>query len=123
MAAGKLDFLIEQGASFERTLTIKDSLDAPINLTGYVFSGQIRKKYSDATTVGSFVFTILDQVTNTGKVRVTMSPAATSAIPVDKAETAAKRNTVYVYDIEMNTGSKVERLLEGAATISPEVTR
>ena len=35
MAAGFHHFIIEQGATFGRTLTLKDSSDALVNLTGY----------------------------------------------------------------------------------------
>lgn len=123
MAAGTYNFTLEQGASFERVLTIRDSLDAPIDLTGFVFSGQIRKKYSDTSVLASFSFTILDQGTDTGKVRMSMTAANTALIPVEKAESAEKKLTQYCYDVEMNTGSTVDRILEGVVSISPEVTR
>jgi hypothetical protein len=123
MAAGTYDFTLEQGATFERTLTIKDSNDDPIDLTGFTFSAQIRKKYSDAVSYGDFTFVILNQVSNTGQVRMSMSATVTSAIPVDKADSSAKKTTSYCYDVEMNTGSKIDRIIQGTISVSPEVTR
>jgi hypothetical protein len=123
MAAGTYNFTIEQGTTFERTITINDSLDAPIDLTGFTFRGEIRKKYSDSVSQASFTFTILDQVANTGQVKMTMSSFVTASIPVDKADSAAKKLTQYCYDVEMDTGPTVERIIEGIVSVSPEVTR
>ena len=118
-----MDILIEQGATFERVLTLRDANDAPINLTGFTFTGQIRKKYSDAVSLAAFTFQILEQGTTTGQVRMSLSSATTDALPVDKAESAEKKLTSYVYDVEMNTGSRIDRILEGLANVSPQVTR
>lgn len=123
MAAGNLDILIEQGATFERVLTIKNSLDAPIDLTGYVFAGKVRKTVSDKTPAAVFTFTILDQGTDTGKVRMVMSSTATAAIPLEKTTSSERVSSKFLYDVEMNTGSEVIRLIQGTASVSPEVTK
>lgn len=123
MAASKVDLTIEQGAVYKATLTIKDELLALIDLTGYTFSGQIRKKYDDKSALASFTFTILNQVTYKGQVEMTLTDVQTSQIPVDGASGPKKTLTQYAYDVEVNTGSYKYRLMEGIAYISPEVTR
>lgn len=122
MAAGKLNILIEQGATFKRKLLFKDSLNAPIDLTGDSFAGQIRKSASDPTIISSFTCTITNAAQ--GEVEILLTDAQTSAIPV-KASTSPEREvTEYAYDIERTiTGGTKQRVLEGVASVSPEVTK
>lgn len=123
MAAANLDILIEQGATFIQKLTIKDANSTPVNLTGYTFAAQVRKRYSDPTVIASFSFSISNQTTNTGEVIMTMSASVTSAIPVDSSSSYVRKFTYYTYDVEMDTGTEKDRILEGTVTVSPEVTR
>ena len=111
MASGKLDITVEQGATFSRTITIKDASNTAVNISSDTFAGQIRKRHQSATTEAAFSFTITDG-TN-GEVTATISNTDTSSMdPGD-----------FVYDIEWTSGSTVTRLLEGTATVTPEVTR
>lgn len=123
MSAGTYTMTIEQGSSFSMQLTINDSLDAPIDLTGHVFRGQIRKTISDTVIQASFTFTLLDQITDTGKVSVTLTDAETAAIAVPAQRTVLRTTVAMSYDIESEIAGVVYRWLEGTANISPEVTR
>lgn len=118
------DLLIEQGATFERTLTIKDSEGVAIDITGWTFRGQIRKTYSDTTVIESFNFTIKDQITDKGKVLMYLTDSETEAIPVLPATGLSFTPTRYVYSVEAeNDDNFVYRLLQGICIVSPEVTR
>jgi|GEM_PF-4397913 len=75
MGAASLDLQIEQGASFERVLTVRDSLNAPIILTGRVFRGQVRRTYSSEEILASFTCTILNQITDPGKMTMRLTAA------------------------------------------------
>jgi hypothetical protein len=123
MSAGTYTMAIEQGSTFSVQLTINDSSGAPINLTGHVFRGQIRKTISDSTIQASFTFTILDQVTDTGKVVVSLTAAQTTAISFPSQKTVERTDVEMSYDIESEISGTVYRWLEGIASISPEVTR
>lgn len=124
MGAASLDLEIEQGASFERVLTVRDSLNAPIILTGWVFRGQVRRTYSSEEILASFTCTVLDQVTDPGKMTIRLTAAETSAIPVESAIGPNLREVRYLYDLEADAGGgTVYRILQGGAVISPEVTR
>lgn len=113
MAAGELDITIEQGSTFERTITMEDSAGDPINLAGATVAGQMRRSYSDTTAI-AFTMTVSDAAA--GEITWVL-PAATSA-----ALSSSTRN--YVYDIEVTHSSgNIERILMGKATLSPEVTR
>lgn len=125
MAAASLDLYLEQGATFRRVLTFKDKNGVLQDLTGYVFTGQIRKTANDATLLASMVCTVLNQVTNKGEVEILISAGNTSLIPVAKSKTAIKEPIDYAYDIERlapDTITKV-RIIEGIMKVSPEVTK
>ena len=110
--SGKLDLTIEQGATFSRTITIKDASNVAVDISTDTFEGQVRKRHQSGTVEANFSFTITDGAN--GEVTATISATDTAAM--DTGE--------FVYDIEWtNAGSNVVRLLEGTATVTPEVTR
>jgi hypothetical protein len=121
MAAGKLDILIEQGATFKRKLIFKDSNNVAIDITGDTFAGQIRNSPSDDTIVQSFTCTVTNAVA--GEVEILLTDVQTSAIPVKASSRAERDLTNYAYDIERTTAGTKQRVLEGIAQVSPEVTR
>lgn len=122
--AGKYNMSISQGSDFVLGLTIKDSAGNPIDLTGHVFRGQMRKTASDAIIQASFTFSILDQVTDTGRVDVKLDAAISSAIILDRSTGASRKITTMTYDIESeDSNGSDERWLEGLVLISPEVTK
>lgn len=123
MAAANLDLLVEQGATFTRTLTLKDSAGAPIDITGWTFAGQIRKKYDSSSPLVSFTCAIVGAATN-GQFSITLSHTQTSALPVLPAQDNSRSPTLYSYDIEcVKSDSTKARLLQGLVKVSPEVTK
>jgi len=111
MAAGTYNFVLDQGATFTRQLTVKDDGSA-MNLTGYSVASKMRSTHDSSTVVGTFTCTISNA---TGGV-ITMS--------MNNSTTAAIEEGIYVYDLEMTSGSgSVTRLMEGRITVNPEVTR
>ena len=111
MAAGTYNFVLDQGATFTRQLTVKDDGSA-MNLTGYSVASKMRSTHDSSTVVGTFTCTISNA---TGGV-ITMS--------MNNSTTAAIEEGIYVYDLEMTSGSgRVTRLMEGRITVNPEVTR
>ena len=127
MPAAKLDIYIEQGAHFYRKLKFTDNATPtpnPMNLTGYTYRGQIRKTIADSTIVKSFTCTVLNQSTNTGEMTMELSDEDTAAIPLKAQKTTSRVTEAMAYDLEVVYPSgDVERVLEGVANISPEVTR
>ena len=125
MGAAKQDFNIEQGATFGPVLTFKTSLSVAIDLTGCVFRGQIRKTATSTTVLATLNFQLFNQSTDAGKVKVFLTAAETSAIPVRSDASPTRSTTLYAYDIEriLSDGVTVERVLEGVIKVSPEATR
>jgi hypothetical protein len=121
--AAQYEISIDQGANFLITLTIKDEVGAPMDLTGFTFRGKIKKSFSDAASVVDFSFNLLNQVTDTGKVEVSLTAIQTASIPAP-AQGTSRTLAKFVYDIESVDGSGfVRRWLEGDALVSPEVTK
>jgi hypothetical protein len=112
MAAGLLNILIEQGATFSRTLTVESAPGTPINLTGYTFAGKMRKNLTDTTAAVAFTLSVSSA--SSGQVLWTLSATQTDALAPQ----------VHRYDIEMTApGGTVTRILEGEAWVSGSATR
>ena len=124
MAAAALNLTIEQGTTFRRLLTFKDSLDADIDLTGQTFRGSIRRSVTDATAVAVFTFVVANQISNTGEVTMTLSAAASSAIVLQTQDSAIRVSELFAYDVErVFVDGSVERVLQGVVTLVPEATK
>lgn len=124
MAAAKLNITIEQGATFFRTVTVKDSAGDPIDITGWTLRGQVRESQSADTPLASFVCAILDQITNTGEATFSLSATVTAAMPEATYIKPSLKNSLYLYDLEVEKpGGEVIRLLQGVVTFVPEVTK
>jgi len=114
--AGAHDLLLEQGATFSRSITWKDEDGAPINITGYSARLQVRKDASSPTTV-------LEMTTTNGRISIT-GPSGILNLTVAASDTEDLPPGSYLYDLELESpGGVVTRLLEGSLSISPEVSR
>jgi hypothetical protein len=108
-----INLSVDQGADFEATIKLYSSNTDALNLTGYGFSGQIRRSYESQTT--SAVFTITSPNPTNGELTLSLSDTTTAAMRAGR----------YVYDIiitDTSTGVKT-RAAEGIVTVMPGVTR
>ena len=114
MAAGILNLVIEQGATFQHTLTLSNGGTA-INLTGYDVRMHIREYVSSPDTIVEL--TIVDGISvvaASGQITLTISATDTAAMSFDTA----------YYDLEIESaGGVVTRIVEGSVNLRPEVTR
>jgi hypothetical protein len=108
--ATKANIYIDQGSTFSTTVTITDNNGDVVDLTNYTGAGQMRKSYSSST---AYNFTV--NVGNTsGTITLSMTANATANIAGGR----------YLYDVELtNTSGLVSRVLEGIATVNPNITR
>ena len=121
MAAGKYSFTIEQGSTFTRTFKYKDANGDPFDLTGYDVRMQIRSSHSSLAPIstfdnsgnGGFELSIPAGESVKNQIALTITATQTSALTFDQA----------IYDIELESGSVVTRLLQGKIKLSPEVTK
>jgi hypothetical protein len=126
MAAGKYTFIVEQGATTDWEITWKDKNGAAVDLTGYTGRMQIRSDYgSSGTLYASLTNTLAADGTGlnflgsdgllpltSGSIGIYISAAVTSAFTFTEAK----------YDLELQKGTKVTRLLSGKVKLSKEVT-
>jgi len=115
MAAGTLDFTIEQGATFNLLLTWKID-NVAVNLTGYTARLAARVDVEDTETV-------LTLTTENGGITL---GGALGTISLDRtaAQTTLLPAGTYVYDLELvASNATVTRLVQGELDISAEVTR
>ena len=111
MAAGTYNFTLEQGATFNRILTLQENSSA-MNLTGYSVASKFRSTHDSSTVVGTFTCTISDAAN--GKITLSMTNSTTSAV----------EEGIYVYDVEITASSgAITRILQGKVTLTPQVTR
>lgn len=117
----KVKLAIYQGATFTHTQTWKtapdeDSAKTPVDLTGCTARMQVRAKIGASTP-------LLTLTTENGGISLG-GTAGTINLLIDAEDTAALSWTSGVYDLEIvHPGGQVRRLMYGAVTVSPEVTR
>lgn len=109
---------IDQGTSFGRLLSLVDGASIPIDITGYIFKGQVRYSFVKPEVLFSFTFSIRAQSgLNIGKVDMTLLPASTMAIVMNGP-------IPLVYDVTMlSTDGSMTRLFEGLIVLNPGVSR
>jgi len=114
--AGTYNFVADQGATFSRVITWKDSAGSAINLGGYEARMQLRSQI-DASGAAVFEFTTgngrISLGGTAGTITLSAAATATQAIPAD----------TYVYDLELVESGVVTRLVQGQFELRGEVTR
>lgn len=102
-----------QGATFNFTATFSIGGTA-VNLTNYSAAMQVRDTYDSDSTI--FSLTNGSGITLGGT-------AGTILVEISAATMGSATAGQYAYDLELDSGSEVIRLLQGNFEISPEVTR
>ena len=105
------NIFIDQGADFTTTVTVTDSSDSAVNLTGYSSAAQIRKSNLSSTST-AFATSITDEAA--GQLTITLTDTQTTALESGR----------YVYDVVITSGGGTKtRVVEGQVTVNPSVTR
>jgi hypothetical protein len=125
MPAGRYNLLIEQGATYTLELQYKDSNGAIVDLTGYSGRLQIRPSIGSPT-----VYLCLSSSLNPDGTGLNFSgsngttPPTSGSIGVYISATTSSMLTfdTGVYDLEIQSGTFVTRLLQGNVQLSKEVT-
>lgn len=109
----KANITIDQGATFISRVDVLDEYNDPIDLTGCIANGQIRKWYSSLNPVA--VFTANSTVNSShGVIMLSLTADQTAGIEAGR----------YVYDVKVTnpTNNIVIRVVEGVVTVTPRVT-
>jgi hypothetical protein len=109
------DILVDQGATLNRALFVKDSAKKPIDLTDYTARMHIRD-FVDSTNIIEILTTENDQIVLDGldgRVDILLTPSETAAL-------VAKS---YVYDLELESPEgDVTKIISGELTVRAEIT-
>jgi hypothetical protein len=109
--AAKANIVLDQGADFQTTITVRGDDGAVTDLTGYTASGSIKKHYTSLTSID---FTMSFE---------TPRSAGQLTLSLTRAQTEAMEPGRYVYDVEITDSSNFRsRLVEGIVTVTPQVT-
>lgn len=112
----KTNLTIMQGETFIARFTWLDASEEAIDLTGYTARMQVRHSYADIDIYDPLV-DITDEdaiaLDNAGNIVITLADDVTEGIKAGD----------YVYDLELNLGGVVTKLLTGKVNVIPEVTR
>jgi len=112
--AGIYNFIIDQGSTYTVSLVYNDPNGNPIDLTGYTAKMQLRLKYGDPVAA-------LTLTTGGGGIVIT-GPTGTIDITATDEQTLTLDPTLYVYDLDLNIGGVITRLIQGQVTVRAEVT-
>ena len=111
MAVFSNNLTIHTGTDFEQTFMLEDgNSNSALDLTGYTGCAKI-KKYQSSTVAASFTLSFTNRAT--GKIRITMGESITNTLKAGK----------YFYDVLLNSGSNIERVIEGEGLVKRSVTR
>ena len=125
MPAGKYNLLIEQGATYQVELQYKDSTGAVVDLTGYSGRLQIRPSIGASTTYLCLSSSLDADGTGlnfSGSYGINPPTSGTIGIYISAATSSLLTFSTGVYDLEIQSGSFVTRLLQGNVQLSKEVT-
>ncbi len=113
MPAGYQELFLEQGATFNTTISLDDVNGVPYDLTGTVAKSQIKKSYYSSNNVAQFVISP-DVDPTKGVISLGLTAEVT-------ANMASGR---YVYDVAIkDQANTVTRILEGVINVLPQVTK
>lgn len=116
MTAIRQDITIEQGATYRAWLNCVDRSGDPIDLSGGTLRMQVRTRPEDHLVLAS--------VSSDGAGIETRDAAAGQAvITIAASVTAGMPAGVCVYDLELEQGATVTRLMQGRVTVLLGVTR
>lgn len=118
MTAAYYKIQVEQGSTWRRTLTVRDEVGDPVDLTGYGARMQIRESMDSPDPLYSLA-------TDGPSPGITINGPAGQLTLVIANETSSAWTWRYgVYDLELESaGGEVERLLRGEVEVDREVTR
>lgn len=122
MSAANYTMEIEQGATFSLFMTLRDSEEEPIDLTGYTGRGQMRELVESST---KYDFTVsFNEDATDGIMKILMPATLTTTLPVQPSNSYTRAKTAFCYDVELiKADGTILRVLQGIANVSPEVTR
>ena len=111
MVPAKQDIKIMRGDTEVLNIVLTNSGDMPVDLTGDVFTSQIRYNRDDASVAATFTCVVTNALA--GMVTLTLSPASSASLNAGVA----------YWDLQRNDSGVITTLVAGKCTILADVTR
>jgi hypothetical protein len=111
MPAGYSELFLEQGSTFNASITLDDIGGASFNLFNFTASSQMRKSYYSSNAAATFTVSTGNPLEGI----VTLS--------LDSSNTANIVPGRYVYDVYISNEFVRIRVLEGIINVSPQATK
>ena len=119
MAAGKLNLLAEQGATYTKTLQwLESDGSTPIDITSYTITMQVRKGPDKPA-----IFDLTSVDVSGSRIIKTDAVNGTFQIYITSTDTTAQSPQNYKYDLLMNDGTDITRLVEGSFVLDARITQ
>ncbi len=131
MAAGKYNFVIEQGSTLDFEIAYTDSNSDKIDLTDHKGRMQIRDKFPGIDNINNstLIITLSSSLETdgtglnfSGSNGINPPTSGTIGVFIDATRTATFDFNKAIYDLEIVSASIVTRILEGNVTLNKEVT-
>ena len=107
--ATKVNLVVDQGSTFQTSVTFNDENGNTINFSTYTGAAQMRKHFTSSNSVSFSV-----NMTSNGVITLGLTANQTANLTSGR----------YVYDLEVTDSSNlISRLIEGIVTVTPNVTR
>ena len=104
-----LNFVLDQGCTFSKIVTAKDTAGANVTISSGTAAGKMRQSYHSSNNVHAFTTAV-----EGSNVTISLTSTQTSTISDGNC----------VYDIEYTqSGGDIERVVEGLITVTPEATK
>lgn len=110
MPAGTYNLSIEQGATFSLQVALQAPGGGVFSLVGYTVRAQIRRSHTHSQAVDL-------------SVTITAPATGVFVLGLSATQTASLGFDTGVWDLEIALNGVVTRVLQGAVSVSPEVTR
>jgi hypothetical protein len=112
MPAGYSELFLEQGASFNTSITLDDVSGVAFNLVNYTATSQMRKSYYSSNAAATFSVSTGNDP-SLGVITMSLTSANTANVYPGR----------YVYDVYVTSGTTRVRVLEGIINVTPQVTK
>lgn len=114
MSAGKRDIEIVKGDDYSHVVNLQTrvgSVYTPIDITGRVYTAQIRKVKTQAVADATFTCVVTDALN--GEITITMASEITTDLKIG----------CYYWDLQQDASGVVNTILSGEAKVVSDVTR
>jgi len=106
--ATKANIVVDQGTTFNTSISLTDNNGEPLDLTSYTGESQIRKWYSSSNSTSFFVNLY------SGSVLLSLDANTSGSLTAGR----------YVYDVVLTDSlGVVTRVVEGIVTVTPRVSQ